>query len=50
MNVVQAKLFDSDLLIVTCGRFIQYGKLDDSMFDDDIDSVNEFKDMKIDTS
>ena len=47
-NVVSVNIIDSDMLVVNCGRFIQYGLLDDSMFNDDENSVNQFHFIDID--
>lgn len=33
-NTVQAAMFDNDILIVNCGRFIKYGDVSDSMYDE----------------
>lgn len=46
-HIVYSIIF-GDLIIVQCGRFIKYSKLDDSMFNDDIDSENHFVDLNID--
>ena len=46
-NVYSAAVFDEDLLIVQCGRYIKHIILNESMFDGDPDSKNEFKDVKL---
>jgi hypothetical protein len=45
---VQVAVFDTDMLVVNCGRFIKYGRIDASMFDDDMRSDNAFTDLAID--
>lgn len=47
-NSVMVSVFDHDMLVVNCGRFIKYGELNESMFNDDENSENIFHDMKID--
>ena len=46
-HIVSSQIF-GDLIIVQCGRFIKYSKLDESMFNDDIDSENNFIDLNLD--
>ena len=46
-HIVSSQIF-GDLIIVQCGRFIKYSKLDESMFNDDIDSENHFIDLNLD--
>jgi len=45
-KVVQTKT-QSDLLIIQCGKYIKYAKIDESMFNDDIDSENQFTELNI---
>ena len=47
-NVVSVEIIDNDLLVVNCGRFIQFGMLDESMFNDDENSENQFVYVNID--
>ena len=46
-KVVGSELFDNDLLVVMCGRFIQYCPMNDDMFNDDIDSEIKLSKMNI---
>ena len=46
-NTVTSEVFGTDTLVVTCGRFIKFGRLDESMFDDDLYSKNEFNDINV---
>ena len=34
-NVYSAAIFDENLLIVRCGRYIKYGYFDDDIWDND---------------
>ena len=46
-HIVSCNLF-GELLVVQCGRFIKFCPLDPSMFAEQINSSNEFKDIAID--
>lgn len=46
-SVVQVAIFDSDMIVVSCGRFLKYGFINETMFNDDIYSENEFTDINI---
>ena len=41
-NIYSAAVYDDDLLVVQCGRYIKHILINESMFNGDPDSVNEF--------
>jgi len=49
-NVVFCDIFDGEVFLVSCGRCIKYAKLDETMFNDDINSHNEFTTLNIEFS
>lgn len=46
-NVYSSAIYDDNLLLVRCGRYIKYQFLNESMFDDDANTQNIFVDIKL---
>lgn len=46
-NIYSASIYNHDLLLIQCGRFIKYTTVNETMFNDDKDSANVFRDAAI---